>query len=165
MIKIYLFLIIMGILGGVGFGAYKYYETTQAELKLYAENQVKLEEAVKTSQATIQSMAADMQRQSELNNKLSQSLQKATEQQDKLRQTLSKHNLTKMALTDPADLERRMNNATEKVWARIESITGNSNRSELLVGKQNPSGEDSNKDGVQGKADPASEPAKADSPK
>jgi hypothetical protein len=47
-----------------------------------------------------------------------------------------------------------MNNATEKVWARIESITGNSNRSSVL--EQKASGENSNKDGVSGKDDRAS---------
>lgn len=163
MIKIYLFLIVLGLLGGVGYGGYAYYQDTQERLQQYAENQARLEEAVKTSEATIEKMAGDFKRQMELNSQLQSNLQKATAQQDKLRQTLTKHNLTKMALTDPEDLERRMNNATEKVWARIESITGNSNRSSVL--EQKASGEDSNKDGVQGKADPASEPAKADSPK
>jgi len=154
MIKIYLFLIVLGLLGGVGYGGYAYYQDTQERLQQYAENQARLEEAVKTSEATIEKMAGDFKRQMELNSQLQSNLQKATEQQDKLRRTLTKHNLTKMALTDPADLERRMNNATEKVWARIESITGNSNR--LSVLEQKASGEDSNKDGVSGKDDRAS---------
>ncbi len=163
MVKIYLFLIIVAVLGGVGYGGYLYYVDTQEKLRIYAENQVKLEEAIKTSEATIQSMAANMARQAELNDQLNKRLNKATEQQDKLRRTLSKHNLTKDALTDPENLEKRMNNATEKVWARIESITGNANRSKLL--EQKPSGEDSNKDGVPGKANPESVPAEANQPK
>lgn len=162
MIQVYLFLIIAGLIGGAGYGAYSYYEATQAELKLYAENQVKLEAAVESSQATIDKMAGDIQRQMELNNKLQNSLNKATEQQDKLRRTLSKHNLTKDALTDPQDLETRMNNATKKVWARIESVTGNSNRSELL---ESASREDSNKDGVQGENNSPSSESKTDQPK
>ena len=159
-----MFLIIAGIISAVGAGGYFYYKDTQEKLRIYAENQARLEEAVATSEATINKMAGDIQRQAELNNKLQKSLNKATEQQDKLRRTLTKHNLTKMALTDPADLERRMNNATEKVWARIESLTGNANRSSLLE-QQKRAVEDNNKDGVSGKTNTASGGSEADKPK
>ena len=92
MIKIYLFLIVLGLLGGVGYGGYAYYQDTQARLQQYAENQARLEEAVKTSEATIEKMAGDFQRQMELNSQLQSNLQRATEQQDKLRRSLINFN-------------------------------------------------------------------------
>lgn len=161
MIQVYMFLMIAGIVGGVGYGGYMYYQDTQERLAQYAANQAKLEEAVKTSEATIEKMAGDIQRQMELNNKLNDSLNRATEQQDKLRRTLSKHNLTKDALTDPENLEKRMNNATVKVWSRIESLTGNSNRSELL---KSTSGKDSNENRVSGKDNSTSPESKTNKP-
>ena len=159
MIKIYLLIVVLGVLGGVGYGGYAYYQDTQERLRIYAENQARLEEAVKTSEATIQKMGEDILKQQELNNELQKNLTQATAAQDALRRTLTKHDLTKEALNDPINSQERMNNATKKVWARIESVTGNDTRKRMFDAEK-AAREDSNKDGVQGKGDTASEPSK-----
>ena len=43
MIKVYLFLIIMGVIGGVGYGGYIYYKDTQQRIQTLAENGAKAE--------------------------------------------------------------------------------------------------------------------------
>ena len=43
MIKVYMFLIIMGILGAVGYGGYMYYKDTQQRIMTLKENNAKLE--------------------------------------------------------------------------------------------------------------------------
>ena len=107
-------------------------------------------------------MNADIQQQQALNKELQSSLSKATEQQDKLRRVLSKKDLSKDALKDPNNLQERMNNATTKVFARIESLTGNSARQRMLDEQKSAASKGSDKDGVPAKADPASSASKAD---
>ena len=53
MIKLYVFLVVVGLLGGAGYGAFWYYNDTQARIQQLAENNAKLESAVETQQATI----------------------------------------------------------------------------------------------------------------
>ena len=157
-----LIFILMGVLGGVGYGGFMYYEDTQERLAIYAENQAKLEQAVETSQATIKQMNSDIQQQQALNKELQSNLTKATEQQDKLRKVLSKRDLSKDALRDPKNLEERMTNATTKVWARIESLSGNDARQRMLDREKAAASKNSNADGVPVKADSGSGPAKTD---
>jgi chromosome segregation ATPase len=159
---IILFLVLFSVLGGVGYGGYSYYQDTQARLIQYAENQSKLEDAIATSEATIGRMNDNIEKQQKLNTELQSNLNRATKQQDKLRQVLSKRDLSKQALTDPAQLEERMNNATSKVWARIESLSGNDARQRLLDQKKSDAGKDSDKDGVHGAKDSTSSPSKTD---
>lgn len=157
-----LLFVLLSVLGGVGAGGWWYYKDTQERLAIYAENQAKLEGAIESSQATIKQMNADIQQQQALNKELQTSLSKATEQQDKLRRVLSKKDLSKDALKDPNNLQERMNNATTKVFARIESLTGNDARERMLVvQKRAAAGEGDNKDGVPAEGNTTSSPDKA----
>jgi len=54
---------------------------------------------------------------------LSVDLQKAELYGDELRATLNKHNLTHLANKKPGLIEKRMQNATDKLWNDLESIT------------------------------------------
>ena len=45
MIKIYMLLLVLGLIGGVGYGAYYYYTDTQARIAILTENSAKLEQA------------------------------------------------------------------------------------------------------------------------
>ena len=47
MIKVYLFLIIMGVIGAVGYGGYLYYKDTQQRIAILTENNVKLKKEIK----------------------------------------------------------------------------------------------------------------------
>jgi flagellar basal body-associated protein FliL len=48
MIKIYVMVVVLAILGGVGYGAVWYYNDTQARIQQLAENNAKLESVVNT---------------------------------------------------------------------------------------------------------------------
>jgi len=45
--KVYLFLIIMGVIGSVGYGGYLYYKDTQQRIAILTENNVKLKKEIK----------------------------------------------------------------------------------------------------------------------
>ena len=125
MIKIYGILIVLGLLGGGVYGAKYYYDTTQNTIATLRDNNAKLEVANQTNQATITKMGEDTARFIELNNTLSSNLQKSEDYGDELRSTLNKHNLTHLANKKPGLIEKRMQDATDKLWNDIESITDN----------------------------------------
>ena len=123
MFKLYAIIIVVGLLGGIGYGAKYYYDTTQNTIAQLRENNAKLEVANETNQATINKMGADAERLNNLTNQLVQDLQKSEKYGDELRNTLNKHNLTHLANKKPGLIEKRMQNATDKLWDDLESLT------------------------------------------
>ena len=130
MIKLYGIIILVAILGGVGYGAKYYYDTTQNTIAQLRENNAKLETANQLNQETIAQQQKDATQLAELNNQLTVDLQKAEQYGDELRATLNKHDLTHLANKKPGLIERRMQNATDKLWDDLESLTGNSTTSD-----------------------------------
>lgn len=123
MAKLYLIIIILGILGGGGYAAKSYYDWSEATIATLRENNVKLKSAAETLQATVEKMAADAERNEELNRNLTKRLQQSQEHLDKLRGVFAKIDLTMEALTNAQGLEDRVNRAVEKLIGRIESET------------------------------------------
>ena len=113
---------ILVLLAGAG-GAFLYVKNLQKNLEIARANVAKLEVAVQTSEASLKLERAESARLGELNNKLSTDLQKAEQYGDELRATLQKHNLTHLANKKPGLIEKRMQNATNKLWDDLESIT------------------------------------------
>ena len=69
-------------------------------------------------------MGEDSKRLNALTDALSADLRKAEAYGDELRDTLNKHNLTHLANKKPGLIEKRMQNATDKLWGDLESVTG-----------------------------------------
>ena len=149
MIKIYLFLIIMGVIGGVGYGGYMYYKDTQERIAILTDNNAKLEVAAQLQEETINTMIEDVQRNSELNKELQRELQIAEGYGDQLRATLQKHNLTHLANKKPGLIERKMQNATNRLWDDLADITNPNGVQPDTTGK----GSDGNKDSENGNPD------------
>ena len=68
-------------------------------------------------------MGQDSKRLNELNSELNVNLRKSERYGDELRDTLNKHNLTHLANKKPGLIEKRMQNATDKLWDDLESLT------------------------------------------
>ena len=126
MIRLYAMIFVIALLGGVAYAAKYYYDTTQATIAQLRENNAKLEVANEENQATIKQMEKNAERLNELTDQLGQDLRKAEAYGDELRNTLNKHNLTHLANKKPGMIEKRMQNATDKLWDDLESITGDS---------------------------------------
>jgi len=124
MIKFYLLLIVLAVLGSVGYGAVWYYNDTQARIATLRENNAKLEVAVETAEQSMNTMRDEMARNQELMNELSVKLQKAEQYGDDLRNKLRQLDLVQDAIKDPKDLEGRMNGATANLWRDITADTG-----------------------------------------
>jgi len=113
----------MSILGSVGYGGYSYYMWSQETIGTLRENNVKLKSAAETLQNTVETMAADMKKNEQLNKDLTKRLQQSQEHLDKLRGVFAKIDLTMEALTNAQGLEDRVNAAVEKLINRIENET------------------------------------------
>ena len=129
-------LIVLGLLGGVGYGAYYYYKDTQQRIQTLSENNAKLEVAAQIQEETINTMIEDRERFAEINKELQKELQTAERYGDQLRATLQKHNLTHLANKKPGLIERKMQNATDRLWDCLADLT-NPNGLQLEAGTQN----------------------------
>ena len=127
MIKVYVMIVILGILAGVGYSAKYYYDTTQNTIATLRENNVQLELAVQVAQESVTALQENMAKVTELNKTLQEDLQKAEAYSDELRSKLSNINLVVEALKDSKKLEGKMNGATANLWRDIMSETGNTN--------------------------------------
>ena len=165
MVRIYALIFVIAILGGIGYGAKYYYDTTQATIATLRENNVKLESAVETAEQSVATLQQDMVKIGKLNKTLTISLQKAEAYGDELRTKLSKLNLVVEALRDSKQLEGKMNGASANLWRGLMEESGNTNQYPdpqwLLqlptsTGSQssNPSGEGTDTDSSQAETTP-----------
>ena len=115
MLRIYGLLIVLGLLAGVGYGAYYYYNDTQQRLATLRDSNAKLEVANKENQATIKAMKDNYEKQSKLNKELSAKLKDAESYGNELRKKLSKIDLPASSLNKPKETEERINNASQKL--------------------------------------------------
>mgnify|MGYP000163552035 FL=1 len=110
------------MLAGAGGGLF-YVKQLQSNLEIARLNNAKLESAVETSEASIATLKADNARLNVLSDQLNADLTKSEQYGDELRATLNKHNLTHLANKKPGLIETRTQNATDKLWDDLESIT------------------------------------------
>ena len=123
MIKVYIALFIISILGAVGYGAFYYYKDTQSRIATLTENSAKLEMAAKTQKNTIDTLVADAKKFQQLNNELSVKLTNANKYKNSLLSKLRKINLKKLSAEEPAVWEKKINNASKRLWESFESTT------------------------------------------
>ena len=123
MLRIYGLIVVLGLLAGIGYGAYYYYDDTQQRLATLRDNNAKLEVANKQNQETIKMMKENYEKQTKLNNELSAKLKDAEVYGNELRKKLSKIDLPAASLNRPEETEKRINDASQKVLDILESIT------------------------------------------
>ena len=123
MLKIYMLILVLGVLGGAGYGAYYYYTDTQARIAILTENSAKLEQAAELQSNTISALQADAKKYAELNSQLQTKLVAANKYKNQLLGKLRKINLSKLSAEEPAVWERKINNASKRVLESFESIT------------------------------------------
>ena len=123
MLKVYILIVVLGLVGGVVYGGWYYYKDTQARIQTLTENSAKLETAAKLQKNTIDTLQADAKKYAELNNQLQTKLADANKYKNKLLSKLRKINLSKVSAEEPAVWERKINNASKRVLESFESIT------------------------------------------
>jgi len=106
MLRVYVILIILSLLVGIGYGAYYYYNDTQQRLATLRDNNAKLEVVNKENQQTIKAMKDNYEKQTKLNKELSAKLKDAEVYGNELRKKLSKIDLPAASLNRPKETDR-----------------------------------------------------------
>ena len=124
MLKLYILVVVVGLVGGSVYGAYYYYKDSQDRIRILTENTAKLETAKKMQDQTINIMIEDREKFAELNKELQLNLTKANAYKDKLIGKLRKHNLAKLSLRKPRLVEKKINAGTKKLFRSLEVLSG-----------------------------------------
>ena len=117
-------ILVIGLIGGVGYGAYYYYKDTQARIAVLTENSAKLEQATNTQKQTIDTLVEDAAKFQELNRELNTKLEAANDYKNTLIDKLRKHNLAKLSLKKPGLVEKKINRGTKKLFESFEKLSG-----------------------------------------
>ena len=123
MLKIYILVVVLGLVGGVVYGGFYYYKDTQARIAILTENSAKLEQATNTQKQTIDTLVEDAEKYRELNKDLNIKLEAANEYKNKLIGKLRKHDLAKLSMQKPGLVEKKINNGTKKLFESLEKLT------------------------------------------
>ena len=124
MLKIYILIVVVGLVGGVVYGGYYYYKDTQSRIQTLTENNSKLEIATQQQEQTINTLVKDAKKFAELNNELQIKLDTANQYKDVLIDKLRKHDLSNLSMRKPVLVEKKINNGTKKLFRSLESLTG-----------------------------------------
>ena len=124
MLKIYMLIVVVGLVGGVVYAGYYYYKDTQSRIQTLTENNAKLETAKAIQDQTIETLIADREKFDKLNKELQVRLDKANDYKNTLIDKLRKHDLSKLSLKKPGLVEKKINNGTKKLFRSLESLTG-----------------------------------------
>ena len=124
MLKIYMLIVVVGLVGGVVYAGYYYYKDTQSRIQTLTENNAKLETAKAIQDQTIETLIADREKFDKLNKELQVRLDKANDYKNTLIDKLRKHDLSKLSLKKPWLVEKKINNGTKKLFRSLESLTG-----------------------------------------
>ena len=124
MLKIYLLVLVLGLVGGSVYGGYYYYKDSQERIRILTENTAKLETAKKLQDDTIDAMIEDREKFEELNLELQTNLDKANVYKDVLINKLRKHNLAKLSMKKPRLVEKKINDGTRKLFRSLEALSG-----------------------------------------
>jgi len=123
-IRLYVLIVVVGLVGGAIAGGYYYYTDSQARIQALIENTAKLQMAKQVLDNTINTLVADQKKFAKLNSDLRANLDKANEYKDVLIGKLRKHNLSKLSLKKPLLVEARINAATAKAFKLLEALSG-----------------------------------------
>jgi hypothetical protein len=113
-------LIVITVMSG---GFYLYYQNTQSRLATLHENQAKLELSVKMQSYTIERQKEFLEMQQEYSKQLQRGLAEAEANRGRLEEIFRKHDLDALSRAKPGLIEKRVNDATRRVFRDLETQT------------------------------------------
>jgi hypothetical protein len=123
-IRLYVLIVVVGLVGGAIGGAWYYVTSTQDRIETLIANDVKLRMAKQVLDNTINTLVADQKKFAKLNTDLRANLDKANDYKDVLIGKLRKHDLSRLSLKKPLLVEKRINAATAKLFKSLETLSG-----------------------------------------
>jgi predicted negative regulator of RcsB-dependent stress response len=117
-------LILTVVIGAMGFGAWKYYQYTQEQIRIYAVNAATAELAQEQAEAAIVAIQKDMAEIREQFASVSADFEVAQSRVDNLEEKLSKHDLGALAQAKPKLIEKIVDKGTKDVLRCYEILSG-----------------------------------------
>ena len=115
--------IVVGLVGGVVYGGFYFYQDAQKRIATLQQNNAKLEVVAKENEQVVRTMRVETARLNDLNKSLQGKLSKAEESRERLLTRLQEINLKKESMINPIEIEKRINDGTDKMFNDLESIT------------------------------------------
>ena len=119
------------LIATMGIAGRWYYQDSQETIKILNENnatlkanQTQLQETINTNNETIVRQQQEAQQIAQANDQLRSQLVASEKYADDLASKLRRHNLTVLTMQKPGLIERRVNDATDKLFREMEAITG-----------------------------------------
>jgi len=122
--KIKVYLILAALLGAAGFAAWKYYQYTQNQIKIYAENAARAELVAQSNEAALQKTQADLIAVREQFNEVSRKFAEAESRVEALEEKLTEHELDFLAASKPGLVENIIDKASNNVLRCLEIASG-----------------------------------------
>jgi len=133
--RLYLVIIVLGVLGGVGWFGYQYYVSTQNAIRTLTANNAKLETAQQTTLVEfeqyrnkvtkeIEEFKAELVRQQTLNDELGANLKRVQEANKKIASLLANTDIIKNSLADPKLSEEKINDQVDLFFGAIGCASG-----------------------------------------
>ena len=113
--------VIMAVMAG---GFIFYYKHTQKTIATLHQNNAKLQGAVESQKAAIESMDENFTKQSKLVGDLQIKLSEAEDGYKKLSSKLRRHDLEELSRAKPGLMENRINKGTARLILELEEISG-----------------------------------------
>jgi len=122
--KLKMILILTVVFGAVGFGAWKYYQYTQEQIRIYAVNAATAELAQQEAEAAVESLKRDMVEIQQQFTAVSKKFEVAKGRVSVLENKLSEHEIGDLAQKKPKLVERIVDKGTKDVLRCYEILTG-----------------------------------------
>ena len=123
MARLYIFIFVLAILAGIGYGAYFIYNDTMQRMATLRDNNAKLEVAVKAKDSTIKSLKENMEKQIKLTQDLNNKLSIAEENNKKISKILAETDIVKNSIADPIASEKKINEEVVNMFNGINAAT------------------------------------------
>ena len=125
--RVYFTVIFLLILGAGGYFVYERIQALRENVQILKTNAEVMNNSLKESNETIIQMQRNAEAIEQQISELNTGLREAEKYKDEITEKLQKHNLTRLSAAKPGLIEKRVNEATSKIFKELEEITATTN--------------------------------------
>ena len=125
--RVYFTVIFLLILGAGGYFVYDRIQALRENVQILKTNAEVMNNSLKESNETIVQMQRNAEAIEQQISELNTGLREAEKYKDEITEKLRKHNLTRLSAAKPGLIEKRVNEATSKIFKELEDITATNN--------------------------------------
>ena len=125
--RVYVTVIFLLILGASGYFVYDRIQALRENVQILKTNAEVMNNSLKESNETIVQMQRNAEAIEQQISELNTGLREAEKYKDEITEKLQKHNLTRLSAAKPGLIEKRVNEATSKIFKELEEITATNN--------------------------------------